>query len=365
MKLSELHFSFPHFLAPRPQRFIPITLERSLYPFQFDIPTLTTMTPLTRSHWILLSTTLASSSTSFLVAPALTAIHLETSIQQQQPTITTTTTSRRALIYGWDDGDDDDGKPVETSFRYETELAQCSTEGMSVAESIAVDPDRLGSLARLAVAFSPPERALQLDQIERVDILCVSQKHIDIQAVICEDGGCVSLAVPIQFPKACDVGAHLEGCVISHLEDFDESASTVLAAAQQSKNTDDDSAPLDITGPIDEYPSWWEFPTSPSMVSECNNMCSILNEAEFQPEILALVKDAMRKDGEGLIPTVAKVARLGPAGFCFKVRAKIESPKVVRTLDVFSPFGGASKATVDELRAAVLGTVATAGGEPA
>lgn len=259
----------------------------------------------------------------------------------------------KALIYGWDEDGDDDMTPLDTTIRYESEVAQCSVEGVEVAETISVDPNRLGSLARLAVHFSPLDRRLQLDQIERVNILCVSHNHIDIQAVICEDGGCVSLAVPIKFPKVCDLGGHLEGCVIGHLEDFDETATSVLSTAGG------DEELLDTNTEV-RYPYWWESPMSYEMVSECKSMCSILNDDEFQPEVLALAQDAMQKDGQGLTAISAKVASIGPAGFYFKVRARAWDSSV-KSLDAFSPFGGKSMQNPDELRAAVLGTVATAG----
>lgn len=271
-----------------------------------------------------------------------------------------TTSSRSALIYGWDGDDDEEcsiATPVETTFTYDGELDQCSTEGMEIAETISYDPDRLGSLARLAVAFSPQDRSLALDQIERVEILCVSQKHIDLQAIICEDGGCVSLAVPIQFPKACDMDSQLEGCVVSHLADLDEnSASAVLANAQVEASGE---VSWDMGASVD-YPSWWIHPSTADLVSECQRMCSILNDDEFQPEVLALVKEAMQNDWSGLTANEARVARISPAGFCFKAKAKADGSSAVRVLDVFSPFPGKSKTTVDDLRAAVLGTVATA-----
>lgn len=272
----------------------------------------------------------------------------------------TTLLTRQALIYGWDDDADDDmSPPVEMAFKYESELPQCSTEGVAVAESISYDPDRLGSLARLAVAFSPPERALKLDQIERVDILCVSQKHIDIQAIICEDGGCVSLAVPIQFPKACDRGAHLEGCVVGHLDTLDVSAAATLSVDSQGQLSWENNDNV-------AYPSWWVSPISTGMIEECRNMCSILNEPEFQPEVLALVQEATLTTGVEIGTTIdAKVTAIGPAGFHFKVRTRSLQSANVQQLDVFSPFGGTARTTSDDLRAAVLGIVATAGGEPA
>jgi hypothetical protein len=190
-----------------------------------------------------------------------------------------------------------------------------------------------------------------------VEILCVSQKHIDLQAIICEGGGCLSLAVPIQFPKACDMDSQLEGCVVSHLADLDEnSASAVLSNAQVEASG---QVSWDMGATID-YPAWWIHLTSPEVVSECQSMCSILNDNEFQPEVLALVKEAMKNDWSGFIANEARVVRICPAGFCFKAKATSEGSPAVRVLDVFSPFPGAPKASVDELRAAILGTVATA-----
>jgi hypothetical protein len=113
----------------------------------------------------------------------------------------TTTTSLSALIYGWEGDDDSDGPTKTYSDSSESEsFGQCTPHGAAVAESLSYDQKRVGSLARLAVAFSPPERALSLDAIEKVEVICVGQDHIDIQAIICEDGGCITLAVPIKFP---------------------------------------------------------------------------------------------------------------------------------------------------------------------
>jgi len=308
---------------------------------------------------LFLSTTLTSI---HAFAPIRTNVY-ETSAAHKFQSRPRTTVHRPALIYGWDGEDDDEcavsttTSPVEKSFRYDTESDQCSVEGMEIAETISYDPDRLGSLARLAVAFSPKDQTLQLDQIERVEIMCVSQKHIDLQAIICEGGGCLSLAVPIQFPKACDMDTQLEGCVVSHLADLDENSASVVLAHTQVEASGHIS--WDMAAHID-YPSWWIHPTTPQLVSECQAMCSILNDDEFQPEVLALVREAMKNDWSGFVATEVRVARISPAGFCFKAKATAPGSIAVRILDVFSPFPGSVKTSVDELRATILGTVATA-----
>lgn len=213
-----------------------------------------------------------------------------------------------------------------------------------MAESLSFDPDRVGSLARLAVAFSPPERALSLDQIEKVDVVCVEQDRIDIQAIICEDGGCVSLAVPIVFPHACGDDQWLEGCVTNHLEQLDQSLPEIMTSTDN----------LDIMGTVD-FPSWWIDP-SPSMTAECSSMRDILNEAEFASEIGALAQASLNNDTTSHHQVQAvKVAAVGPAGLLFRVK----TTDGTTVLDVLYPFGEVLE-TVDALRATVLGLVATA-----
>lgn len=214
-----------------------------------------------------------------------------------------------------------------------------------MAERLSYDRERVGSLARLAVAFSPPERALTLDQIETVDILCVERDRIDIQAIVCEDGGCVSLSVPVVFPQVCgeDDQSLLEGCVTNHLEQLDQSLPEIL-----SNTRDDDS--FDNLGTV-SFPSWWVDPP-PSMAAECGSMKDILNEAEFASEIGALAQESL--SNHDATAQMVRVAAVGPAGLLFRVKTTKND-----ILDVLYPFGE-SLETVDALRATVLGLVATA-----
>jgi hypothetical protein len=110
------------------------------------------------------------------------------------------------------------------------------------------------------------------------------------------------------------------------------------------------------------------------MAAECSAMRNILNEAEFKTDIVALAQDSLnhaQQQGEGPYAVrEAKVAAIGPAGLCFKVRAQLLSSQqpqdrpAMHVLDVMYPFGGGPLDSVESLRAAVLGLVATADAEP-
>lgn len=279
--------------------------------------------------------------------------------------LTTTTTQLNALIYGWEDGPDDESSSSSSS-KYsvlDTGSTQCTPTGIALAESLSYDQDRVGSLARLAVAFCPPGKGLELDQIEKIDVICVSHDHIDIQAIICEDGGCVSLAVPVRFPHDCESSGEewMQGCVIRNLDELDVSAQSTL----QQKTDQGDASDL-ASLPVAEYPAWWISPSrDPAMDAECVSMRSILNEQDFQQDIIALAQGSLgRAASEGYIVKAARVAAVGPAGLAFKVRAQytLDADRPMHVLDVMYPFGGEPLNDVDALRAAVLGAVATAEG---
>uniref|UniRef100_A0A7S2VER6 Uncharacterized protein n=1 Tax=Entomoneis paludosa TaxID=265537 RepID=A0A7S2VER6_9STRA len=292
----------------------------------------------------------------FTALPVPTSLRPSTTPQYDPSSPRVSDSHLQALIYGWDDAEDAKSTTTTTPTPYldtstsdfHSGFGQCSPTGSALAESLSYDTDRVGALARLAVAFSPPERQLSLDQIEKVDVLCVSPTHIDIMAIVCEDGGCVSLAVPVQFPSSCSTN-ELEGCVVQHLEQLDH-ASVASAHA------------LDT---IAEYPSWWVDPTTmadPVLQAECDSMRLLLNEDEFAVERIALAQDAATAATS--VPQSqmqqATIVQLGPGGILFQVKSGTEWNAPL--LNVFYPFSGGPHQSVDTLRAAVLGCVATAGG---
>ena len=278
---------------------------------------------------------------------------------------TSITTPLPALIYGWDDALDDDSSTTRsttaiTATPFDTGSKDCPATGVAMAEALSYDTDRAGALARLAVAFCPPDQALQLDQIERVDVICVTPDYIEIQAIICEDGGCVSLAVPVTFPLNCEssLDGQLQGCVMQNLDALDTSAQSNL----QQQAAMAGGASLD--GPVTEYPAWWVQPSF-NLEAECMSMRSILNEADFAPEIRALAQVSLNQSQSSASASYqvqrARVASVGPSGLAFKAQAMGGSGGFPVVLDVLYRFPETLR-DVESLRAAILGAVATAEG---
>jgi len=130
----------------------------------------------------------------------------------------------KALIFGWDGAIEDETTTASSSASSYTTFSgsnmfgeSCSPVGTAVAETLSADPDRTGHLARLAVAFAPPSQALTLDKIDKVDVICVREDQIEIEAILCDGTtGCLSLSIPVKFPRGCQpVKVRVEWKVVS------------------------------------------------------------------------------------------------------------------------------------------------------
>ena len=293
--------------------------------------------------------------------------------------------SLSVLIYGWD-GDDEEECPTDAIFSDESsngsELpTMCSPVGIALAESIQTKPDKIGTLARLAVAFSPPERRIELDAIEDVHIMCVNERSIELEAVLCESHGCVSLYVPISFPHDCGPTATdeiLENCVLDNLHYLELEADNVLSSMIQAKKAAAEIENNDVLRELEQqlysstemarYPNWWVAPeNNQELVAECDNDRRLLNDAEFQNDVLGLARKGLEALGLGGQYTVRKavVTEVGPAGLCLRcicdfLQANGSSSSGAVLMDVPLPFGGEPRRDPESLRAAILGEVAAA-----
>ena len=170
---------------------------------------------------------------------------------------------RHVIIYGWDGEIEEDDHTTTTTttttmkttpplLDLELDVSTSSTStGRStiLAERITQDRDKTASLARLAAAFSPPERALNVEHITDVSVVDVTHSHIELAAMVCDGNseGCVSLFVPVNFKQECppvgfedddDFGL-LESCVKSNIDALDVEAELNLLEkrARQSEET--------------------------------------------------------------------------------------------------------------------------------
>lgn len=170
-------------------------------------------------------------------------------------------------------------------------------------------------LARLAVAFSPASRSLDLRDIEHVQLLEVDNKHLDIQAVVCEDDGCVTLKVPVTFPVPCLVGdadveeEDEEHCVLDNLQRLDLQAQETIRKLEWNELHHEDVAAehrmhrellREATGggggdDALHFPTWWVHLSSTDdiMRRECDSLRKLLNDDEFRSAVASMATQAM------------------------------------------------------------------------
>ena len=291
------------------------------------------------------------------------------------------TSNQHATIIGWDDESDsyissfDEDTGISTSiFGEDDESTSTQQVYTSIADSLSHNTDKTASLARLAVAFSPPSQAVKLEDITQIQIIEVASDHIELSAVVCDESQCVTLFVPVTFHHDCgSLGEDesTEECVLDNLFELDEEAQQVIQRREIERKNSMDEVEPEIIAALHEkndlqYPSWWIHPKSSEMVDECENIKRILNQENFQNQVQALAREglAFTEDGDLFEVQKAVVSSLGPAGFYFRVIAtKKFEDKHYTILDIpfsLNPFG--QNPDIEEpsdLRAAVLGAVAT------
>ena len=120
--------------------------------------------------------------------------------QAKNPNFQTTRTSSQlhATIITWDDDSGSykstfDEPTEEESHTYRNYLSTSMSQQIftSIAESLRHNRDKIASLARLVVAFSPPDRAVKLENINHIHVIKVTNSYIEISAVVCDETECV------------------------------------------------------------------------------------------------------------------------------------------------------------------------------
>jgi hypothetical protein len=235
--------------------------------------------------------------------------------------------------------------------------------------------DKKAMLARLACAFAPPGYAMNPKDLETVHVLAVDESHIELSAIICEGGGCVSVSVPVQFLNPC-VSDVDEECILQNISELNHKAETVIAELEWRLEHHEDVKASQRTflelvddSTTENYPFWFVFPKESmimGMAAECSLLRDLLNKEGFQVEVLAmasLILNQHVQGGEEQVVEQAGVSLVGPAGLI--LRAKIQQPKRFddesgfKIVDVPIPFEVQAKDAQD-LRSAVLAAVASA-----
>lgn len=196
--------------------------------------------------------------------------------------------------------------------------------------------EHVAELARLATAFSPPDRALHLENIEHVEVMAIDDHHIEIEAVVRQDAGVVvALSVPVDFPHRCIDADEFTDCVLHQVEELDHIAEDKLHALewQAAHQEEDERKWMELLGKTEDaklvdFPSWWVYPNLEilEMADECESVRRLLNEEGFQDEIRALAANSLLQghpNGRDLLVEQAAVVAVGPAGIYMRARAKL------------------------------------------
>ena len=291
-----------------------------------------------------------------------------------------------ATIYApssWDEGSG-------LAYRYDDEgEADHIAAGDGVSSTLAALLSKRGgdgaraALARLAAAFGPRGHHLDLRHIEHVEVRAVDATHLDLEAVLCERDGCVTVAVPVHFPRPCsshdgNVGA-LEECVISNVDELDGQATELLLALDWREEHHEEVATaqreLRALRDTDDlhFPEWWmpapAGDAGDALRTEGESLRRLLNEAEFADDVRDLAGQALMDTGNDAYDdwTVqrASVSAVGPAGFLLRAALEeivlFDAAPRTQLLEIPVPFDKAV-GTADDLRSAVLNAVSGASG---
>ena len=267
--------------------------------------------------------------------------------------VSSSTSSRlQGTIYYPDGSTEDDSS---TSSLYENEPETKRPVGI-------VDPAMKGPLARLAAKHQP---GLKENQIDQINIIGCTNSHCDIEAVLCEDFGCVSLSVPVALLNPCLEDDAFADCVMENLNVLDQNLGTDNAEPASQADLEAHQrmlTELQNTNNV-KYPKWWQHPDGDlQFAQQCESLVSILNEPDFAPDVMKLVLRHVIVDPEdNLFIGEAAVVAVGPSGMIVRASAMVreeggERAKLVEMIQVPLQFDQKAE-TPEILREYVLSMV--------
>ncbi len=276
-------------------------------------------------------------------------------------------TRMRATIIGYDEESDSYKSTFDSPILEEDDDTRLTFT--SIVDSLEHSMDQKDSLLRLAVAFSPPDQTVRMEDVSQIHIIDVDNDHIEISAVVCDESECVTLLVPVTFPHECGVYESTEECVLENIGELDVEAQHVLKkrAVECQETTDEEKellAALHNDNDI-HLPSWWIAPDTSEMSEECQSIKRILNQEDFQMQLQGLANLGLDfcEDGDLFDIQRVTVCSIGPAGFYFRAIAKEGNSCTILDIPYSAFLNNADDGNIitepSSLRSAVLGAVAS------
>jgi len=219
----------------------------------------------------------------------------------------------------------------------------------SLAEKLSQDPSKIPLLALLASAFSPTGYDIDLGHINHVRCLAVDNRHLEIEAVVCDETECSSLLVPVDFVQECDISnmddfSGLEECVLGNVISLSGHGEELIKAREVEHTFEDKVGAvraLEVLQSVDDFceksssssnssnnmPEWWIYPRLSEEADECDMIRNLMNEQDMQDVVQALASYALKKTDvrfrwkwEHVISSTY-VRAIGPAGMVLSVEA--------------------------------------------
>ena len=297
--------------------------------------------------------------------------------------LTSSSLQRPATIIGWDD----ESNSYTSSFDEPSKgvlggIDPWSNHFTSIADSISQNSEQTASLARLAVAFSPPEHSIKLEDITQIQVIQVSSSHMELSAVVCDESQCVTIFVPVPFQHDCSGccdsdHSSTEACVLNNINELDVEVQHLLNQRNLGSQEEErellrslhDSSNL-------QYPSWWISPQTYEMSEESLHITNTLNQDGFQNQLQALAKKGLESTQDGSLFQIkrAAVCSIGPAGFYLRAiavppprdgkssQAPLEKESLCTVLEIPIPFSTHQTSMITDaasLRSAVLEIVSS------
>ena len=297
-------------------------------------------------------------------------------------------------------------KELQNSVALEPATQQPSNTEVAVATPTTLTWDDLkevalqehaNALIRIACAYNYHHNdetpTLHPRHVHDVSIISMTPSAIDVAILVCHGGGgdCVNVAVPIPLPKPLKVnendkaGALSKEWLVDNIQILDATAHKRIAQNEwQTQNFEqvqsNERLRLELqerpTFAALELPDWWRLHQDDIEVQkECDILKGILNETDFQNEIVALAKRVVSTDvlqlphwliehvsENHLQVTQAGVAMVGSAGLYIRANVVVtggddnEPRSAIVPLSLRYPQDYVARSP-DQLRSVVLGLI--------
>lgn len=221
----------------------------------------------------------------------------------------------------------------------------------SIAEKLSQDPSKIPLLALLASAFSPTGYDIDLGHINTVRCLAVDNRHLEIEAIVCDETECSSLLVPVDFVEECDISniddfSGLEECVLGNVVSLSGRGEELIKAREVENTFEDEIGAvraLEVLQSVHDFreksssssdissnnmPEWWIYPRVSEEADECDMIRNLMNEQDMQDVVEALASYELKKMdvhfrwGWERVISSTYVRAIGPAGIVLSAEAE-------------------------------------------